>query len=221
MTVHTTELDNDKGHIGLRIQVLRKIAGLTQERLSKKSGVAYTTLTKIECGAIANPTYKTIIAISEALGAPMGVLTKSHNLIEGFDYTRHLLKDSGDKEMFVVTSTNRKEFHKKDLKDIVASHKKKLRKMGVKRKSLTQEGDTDFILPNKDSLYRWVPQKVLSQDITMSVYGDYLAITSLNHNIKIKWKNPMLADVYKKQFFFMWDAAKRIPDKELQKKIRI
>ena len=41
-----------KNYIGLRIKEFRAGAGLTQESLAKKTGIPYTTLIKVESGAI-------------------------------------------------------------------------------------------------------------------------------------------------------------------------
>ena len=49
-----------KNYIGLRIKEFRLGAGLTQEMLSKKSGIPYTTLIKVESGAIKNPSINPI-----------------------------------------------------------------------------------------------------------------------------------------------------------------
>ena len=220
MTRSPIELDNKEGHIGLKIQAVRKIIGLTQKDLAKKSGVAYATLTKVEAGVIVYPSYKVIEALSDTLGIPLGALTKSFDITEGYSYGRYLLKESGEKTVFTA-GTNRKGFVEKGLGDMILSHKKELQKMKIKKMSLAQEGDTDFILPSKSSVYRWLPKNILSKELSVAVYGEYIAVTSLEHNLNIKWKNPVIVDVYKKQFLFMWNSAKRIPDKELQKKIKI
>jgi len=48
--------------IGLtkNMQILRKDKGLTQEELAKESGIAYTTIVKLEQGLLDNPTLKTL-----------------------------------------------------------------------------------------------------------------------------------------------------------------
>ena len=42
------------------MQILRKDKGLTQEELAKESGIAYTTIVKLEQGLLDNPTLKTL-----------------------------------------------------------------------------------------------------------------------------------------------------------------
>ena len=44
-------------------------AGITQERLAAKAGVAIATVRKIETGAVVEPGYFTVMALIEALGA--------------------------------------------------------------------------------------------------------------------------------------------------------
>lgn len=55
-------------HLGASIKKARQEAGLTQDSLSDKAGLAYSTLAKIEQGAIKSPSFFTVYAISEALG---------------------------------------------------------------------------------------------------------------------------------------------------------
>lgn len=55
-------------NLGSVIQKLRQRAGLTQDDLSDKAGLSYSTLAKIERGAIKNPSVFTVAAIAEVLG---------------------------------------------------------------------------------------------------------------------------------------------------------
>ncbi len=54
--------------LGQYIQFLRQKAGLTQDELSDRAGLAYSTLAKIERGAIRNPSVFTVAAIARVLG---------------------------------------------------------------------------------------------------------------------------------------------------------
>ena len=62
--------------IGIRIKKLRTKAGLTQEGLSRKADIPYTTLTKVESGVIKNPSVQVIAKIADALGVTMENLVK-------------------------------------------------------------------------------------------------------------------------------------------------
>ena len=53
--------------LGAVIQGLRQQAGLTQDELSDKAGLAYSTLAKIERGAIKNPSVFTVYEIARSL----------------------------------------------------------------------------------------------------------------------------------------------------------
>lgn len=57
----------DEVGLGKLLQKARKSAGLTQQELCQKSRLSYSTLAKIERGAIKSPSIFTIRAISEAL----------------------------------------------------------------------------------------------------------------------------------------------------------
>lgn len=54
-------------NIGERIKFWRKKKDLTQEGLSRKADIPYTTLSKIESGVIKNPSIGTIQKISTGL----------------------------------------------------------------------------------------------------------------------------------------------------------
>jgi len=58
---------SDYKQLGDRIQQLRQNAGLTQDDLSDKAGLAYSTLAKIERGAIKNPSVFTVAELAKAL----------------------------------------------------------------------------------------------------------------------------------------------------------
>ena len=47
------------------MQILRKDKGLTQEELAKESGIAYTTIVKLEQGLLDNPTLKTLQKLAD------------------------------------------------------------------------------------------------------------------------------------------------------------
>jgi putative hydrolase of the HAD superfamily len=58
----------DEKSLGLRLQEARKHAGLTQQELCEKANLAYSTLAKIERGAIKSPSIFTIQTIASVLG---------------------------------------------------------------------------------------------------------------------------------------------------------
>ncbi len=60
------EVEPEKS-LGLRLQQARQQAGLTQQELCQQAGLSYSTLAKIERGAIKAPSIFTIRSIAEAL----------------------------------------------------------------------------------------------------------------------------------------------------------
>src|SRR5437764_5621940 len=58
----------DEKALANRLQLARKRAGLTQQALCQKSGLSYSTLAKIERGAIKTPSVFTIKQIASTLG---------------------------------------------------------------------------------------------------------------------------------------------------------
>lgn len=55
----------DEKTLGKRLQLARKRAGLTQQQLCQKAGLSYSTLAKIERGAIRSPSVFTVASIAE------------------------------------------------------------------------------------------------------------------------------------------------------------
>lgn len=64
----------DEKGLGARLQGARQAAGYTQQQLCQKSGLSYSTLAKIERGAIKSPSIFTIKQIAAALGTSVDVL---------------------------------------------------------------------------------------------------------------------------------------------------
>ena len=64
----------DEKGLGRRLQAARIAAGLTQQTLCQKAGLSYSTLTKIERGAIKAPSIFTIQSIASALSMDLSEL---------------------------------------------------------------------------------------------------------------------------------------------------
>jgi len=62
--------------IGENIKKRRTKLGLSQEDFAQKSGVKYTTLTKIETGVIKTPSVAIVAKIAKALGVSIEDLLK-------------------------------------------------------------------------------------------------------------------------------------------------
>src|SRR5437762_13685329 len=60
----------DERALGRRLQLARRRAGLTQQELCQKAGLSYSTLAKIERGAIRSPSVFTVAAIAGATQTP-------------------------------------------------------------------------------------------------------------------------------------------------------
>jgi FMN phosphatase YigB (HAD superfamily) len=64
----------DEKGLGKRLQEARQQAGFTQQQLCQKASLSYSTLAKIERGAIKSPSIFTIQSIAEALGTSLDAL---------------------------------------------------------------------------------------------------------------------------------------------------
>lgn len=64
----------DEKGLGRQVQAMRTAAGLTQQALCQKAGLSYSTLTKIERGAIKSPSIFTIQSIAASLDMGLDAL---------------------------------------------------------------------------------------------------------------------------------------------------
>lgn len=64
----------DEVGLGQQLQSARKAAGLTQQQLCNKAGLSYSTLAKIERGAIKTPSVFTIVSIADTIGVSLDEL---------------------------------------------------------------------------------------------------------------------------------------------------
>jgi HAD superfamily hydrolase (TIGR01493 family) len=80
---------NEKG-LGKRLQAARQAAGLTQQQLCQRANLSFSTLTKIERGAIRSPSIFTIQSIAGALGLSLDELvgTVSPALLRNLSKTK-------------------------------------------------------------------------------------------------------------------------------------
>lgn len=67
----------DEKELGKKIQLARKRAGLTQQELCQKAGLSYSTLAKIERGAIRSPSVFTVANIAAVTNTPLETLLGS------------------------------------------------------------------------------------------------------------------------------------------------
>lgn len=82
----------DEKGLGKRLQDARRTAGLTQQGLCQKSGLSYSTLAKIERGAIKAPSIFTIEKIAEALNISLDELIGTNKLSGRSTKRRHRSK---------------------------------------------------------------------------------------------------------------------------------
>ena len=77
MAMSTAVEVSEEKRLGKVVQAARRRAGLTQQALCQRSGLSYSTLAKIERGAIKAPSIFTIQEIAETLGISLDQLMES------------------------------------------------------------------------------------------------------------------------------------------------
>jgi FMN phosphatase YigB (HAD superfamily)/DNA-binding Xre family transcriptional regulator len=90
----------DEKGLGQRLQRMRKAASMTQQELCHKAGLSYSTLAKIERGAIKSPSIFTIQNIAAALGVGLDGLLGTSPIITNPDVKTKLTAQSGVKFVF-------------------------------------------------------------------------------------------------------------------------
>jgi len=214
-------------NIGKQIKAYRIKKGLTQEKLARRSYVHYSTLTKIESGAIKNPSINVIANISKALGIQVENFSK---FLPSFDLKQSVQIFKGDNSVakllddvyatlkkkgghVCISGIDERRFLKAD-KKAIKNHIKRLAKAGITERLLAREGDL-FFFAGTQSLYRWVPENLFSPT-PIYVYANKIAMIVWSTPIQIVIiKNEDLADAYRKQFLFMWESAKVPPSKNI------
>lgn len=88
--------------LGKRLQDARKKAGLTQQQLCHQANLSFSTLTKIERGAIKSPSIFTVQSIAFALGVGLDELVG----IPAFSEPKRLLKTTVNDIKFIYFDVN-------------------------------------------------------------------------------------------------------------------
>jgi HAD superfamily hydrolase (TIGR01509 family) len=83
---------NEKA-LGKRLQAARKSAGLTQQELCQKAGLSYSTLAKIERGAIKSPSVFTVASIAAATNTPLEQLLEMQTSAQAPEGTKRKSKN--------------------------------------------------------------------------------------------------------------------------------
>lgn len=195
--------------VGRIIQGHRRAQGLTQEQLARKADVPYTTLTKVESGAIKNPSVQFVWKVSRALEISIDTLVEPR-VFHGEESTQQIwsdvletLRTPGD--YMCVSGIDESQFllaDSKQLLNFIAT----LKARGFSQKLLCCEGDTKFL--EGDHLeYRAIPKEHFNPT-PIYVYGDRIAMLTWGPPQQaIIIQNAVLADAYRKQFLFIWSHA--------------
>jgi len=69
-------MSKQKSTIGDNVKKYRKLAGISQDVLSKRANLAFHTIAKIEAGSTPDPRIETVKKIADALGVSLDDLMK-------------------------------------------------------------------------------------------------------------------------------------------------
>src|SRR5690349_6353262 len=90
----------DEKGLGQRLQAARRAAGLTQQTLCQKANISYSTLAKIERGAIKAPSIFTIQNLVLALGVSLDELLGISSAAGGAESTPAGVSKNGIKFVY-------------------------------------------------------------------------------------------------------------------------
>jgi HAD superfamily hydrolase (TIGR01509 family) len=83
----------DEKGLGKRLQQMRQAANYTQQELCARANLSYSTLAKIERGAIKTPSVFTVVSIAEALGVGLDqLLGIESSFVHHADASKHVSK---------------------------------------------------------------------------------------------------------------------------------
>lgn len=197
-------------NVGVRIKEHRQSRGLTQEELARKAEIPYTTLTKIESGAIKNPSMQSVAKLADALGASLDdfalvqTFRGEHSLQRIWQDALETLPDGAE---MCISGIDERMFIDHDREGLLRFIDE-LGRRGIRQKLLSREGDL-FRLEGKHLEYRWIPEKFFNP-VPIYVYGNKLCTIVWGPPEQVVMlNNPQLADAYRKQFYFMWEMALR------------
>lgn len=181
---------------------------MTQEALARVAEVPYATLTKIESGAIRNPSLQVVARLAKALGASLDdfLMVETYRgeqaILRIFEDVLATLED-GD-EMFITGIEEQRYLETNEA--AVLGFIETLKARGIRQKLISCEGDT-VRLPGSHIEYRWIPQEYF-HPTPIYTYGDKVASIIWGPPIQsVILRNPLLAEAYHKQFLFMWENA--------------
>jgi transcriptional regulator with XRE-family HTH domain len=196
--------------LGQTLKARRQERKLTQEQLAQRAGVPYTTLTKLESGAIKNPSMQVVSRLARALDLSLDSLMVPR-VFAGENCVREIWRDvlatltrpgdcmciSGIAEGMYL------EAHHDELPQFLDAIKTR----GLRQKLLICEGDRTR-LKGEHLEYRWIPKEHFNPT-PIYVYGGKVAILIWGPPRQaVILENEFLADAYRKQFLFIWQHAK-------------
>ena len=203
----------DTPPIGVVLKARRVEIGLTQEELSRKSDVPYTTLTKVESGAIRNPSMQVVQKLAQFMGLSLDSALSPRTFYGDnclFEIFRDVLATMREPGEFMYLSGIEEGRYLKENQPELLKFISGLKSSGFKQRLLVCEGDLNFL--EGDHLeYRWVPKQYF-HPTPVYVYGDRVAMLVWDPvHQAIIIENKALAESYRKQFLFVWDHSKPAP----------
>ncbi len=209
-----------------QIRAARALLGWSQKELSLKTGLSTTAINQIERGDVKprisslDIIQKNFVSYGVKFFGDYGVDLKKDvfniEVWEGRDAIERYLIDvietvKGTGLIPVHFNFNDELWVKHGHGPIYHQFFKNMIRYGITEKVLVREGDIIRYAPYETSEYRWFPQELAGQ-IGYSVYGDKYAIFALGKVDKvIVIENPMMAELYHKQFMSLWAQAKKQP----------
>ena len=196
---------------GKQLAAARALASVTAAELAARAGVSHDTITKIESGKV-QPREGTIADIAQALFSlgvefsengvrdvsPLQVFEGKDSYLSILEDIFLTLKDTGGEVLFSFVR------NKLSPPQVIESDLR-LRRLGIRFRSLIEEGDNYYLYPRRE--YRTVPKKFFHNNVQV-IYGDKYACR-MNETAKaFIVHDAALAAVQRNTFEFFWEHGR-------------
>lgn len=194
--------------LSVRLREARRSAQMTQEQLARAAGIPYATLTKVENGAIKNPSAEVVAKLASALNISVDLLLVteqrigSESLQDLWSDILSVLRNKGD--CMYLSGIRERTFLAYDKAGLM-EYIGELKRRGIGQRLLISEEDS-VVLPGEHLEYRQIPRKHFNPT-PMYIYGDRVALVLWKPLQVTILKNQTIADAFLKQFDFIWKHA--------------
>jgi transcriptional regulator with XRE-family HTH domain len=206
-----------------QMRAARALLNWKQSDLARESGVSLASINNIE-REISSPRLDTMVAIEMAMykagieflgqdGLRKHKEAFAIKELQGKDFIKEWMDDftscmTGPEDMLLVCGLDEREFPK-HAPDQLLRFDEHHKKTGFQERIMIKEGDN--FLTGAPECYRWISHELIGA-VPYLVYKDRYVIAMYEAKRIIIIRNQSIADNFRKQFEFLWQLGKKLPD---------